>query len=76
MASVNEPMYTIAMLDLHKLRARREELGLTQEQAAKAAGMSSRQAWNNVESGRQSPTLETLDRIAKALKMKARDLVK
>ena len=63
-------------LDLEKIRQLRERKGLTQEAAAKLAGFRSRQAWNNIESGRQSPRLDTLERIAAALGVKARDLLK
>jgi transcriptional regulator with XRE-family HTH domain len=64
------------VLDLQKIRQLRDALGLTQDQAARRAGMNSRQAWNNIESGRQSPTLSTLARIAKALKVRPRELLK
>jgi transcriptional regulator with XRE-family HTH domain len=64
------------VLDLQKIRQLRDALGLTQDQAARRAGMNSRQAWNNIESGRQSPTLSTLARIAKALKVRPRNLLK
>ena len=63
-------------LDTKKLEAARKEAGLTQEEAAKKAGLSSRQAWNNIEGGRVNLTLDTLDRIAKALGVKAKDLLK
>jgi len=64
-------------LDCEKLRRAREKAGLTQEQAAEAAGLSSKQAWNAIERGRQEElTLGTLDRIAAALGVKAKDLLK
>jgi len=63
-------------LDHEKLKALREQLGLTQEAIAERAGFKSRQAWNNLESGRQSGiTLHTLDKIATALGVDARDLL-
>jgi transcriptional regulator with XRE-family HTH domain len=62
--------------DYVKMRELREKRGYTQEQAALRAKMKSKQAWNNVESGRQVPTLETLERIADALGVKAKDLLK
>jgi transcriptional regulator with XRE-family HTH domain len=65
-----------AVLDLEKIKQLREKLGLTQEQAAHRAGFKSRQAWFNIESGGQSPSLATLDKIAAALGVKARDLLK
>lgn len=64
-------------LDRAKLRELRESRGLTMEQAAKLAGMPNRQRWYDVESGRKpNITLDTLDRIAAALGVKARDLLK
>lgn len=59
-----------------KVKRLREKAGLTQEQAAERAGFTSRQAWNNVESGRQEPTLGTLERMAKALGCKPRELIR
>jgi transcriptional regulator with XRE-family HTH domain len=65
------------MLDTDKMRALREKRGLTQDAAATRAGFKSRQAWNNIESGRHATvTLQTLDRIAEALGVKAKDLLK
>ena len=69
-------MYLGNMLDLDKLRRARERKELTQEQAATASGLSSRQAWNNLERGRTDITLSTLGRIAKALGVRAKDLLK
>jgi transcriptional regulator with XRE-family HTH domain len=64
-------------LDVDKIKSLREKLGLTQEAAAERAGFQSRQAWNNIESGRQAKiTLQTLDKIADALGVKAKDLLK
>jgi transcriptional regulator with XRE-family HTH domain len=64
-------------LDLAKLRDLREKAGLTMEQAAKQAGMPSRQRWYEVESGtKPNVTIETLDRMARALGVSARDLLK
>jgi DNA-binding XRE family transcriptional regulator len=69
--------YNAAMLDIEKLRKLREKAGLSQEDAAKRAGLNSRQAWYNIESGLQANvTMTTLDSLAKALGVKARDLVK
>lgn len=54
-------------LDADKLKAERERLDLTQEEAAKAAGVGSRQRWNDLESGRRkNVSLDTLGRIADA----------
>jgi transcriptional regulator with XRE-family HTH domain len=63
-------------LNLKKLKSRREELGLSQEDAAAEAEMKGRQAWYNIESGRQANvTVETLEKIAKALKVSPCDLL-
>ena len=48
---------------------------MTLDKAAQAAGLASRQAWHVVESGKQSPRLATLERMAKALRVKAKDLL-
>jgi transcriptional regulator with XRE-family HTH domain len=63
-------------VDFAKIKRLREDNKLTQDEAARKAGFKSRQAWNNVERGRQSPTVDTLERIAKALGVKAKDLLK
>lgn len=69
--------YTAEMLDTAKVKARREKIGITQEEAAKRAGLPGRQRWNDIESGRRaSITLDTLDKIAAALSCKAKDLLK
>jgi DNA-binding XRE family transcriptional regulator len=64
-------------LNTDKIRQLRERLKLTQEQAAARAGLPSRQKWNDIERGRQKNlTIETLERVAAALGVKARDLLK
>lgn len=64
-------------LDTAKIRRLRESLKFTQEQAAERAGLASRQHWNNIESGRQvNISLAVLERIAAALGVKAKDLLK
>jgi len=64
-------------LDTNKLKRLRENAGLTQDQAAKLAGMPNRQRWNDIESGRKANvTLSTLDAICSALKCSAQDLLK
>lgn len=64
-------------LDVEKIRRIREKLGITQEQAAAAAGLKGgRQAWNDIESGRRvNLTIETLERIAGALGTRAAELL-
>jgi DNA-binding Xre family transcriptional regulator len=64
-------------LDTDKMRELRLARKLTQAQASEAAGLRGAARWNDIESGRRTNiTLETLDAIAKALKVKARDLLK
>jgi transcriptional regulator with XRE-family HTH domain len=68
------------MLDVDKIKSRRESLGLTLQQAAERAGFSSRQQWHNVESGTagrgEGLRLSTLNAVAKALDCNAKDLLK
>jgi transcriptional regulator with XRE-family HTH domain len=63
-------------LDAKKLRKAREAAGLTQEDAARRARVGSRQRWNDIEHGRRNISLDTLDRIAAALGVSAKDLLK
>jgi transcriptional regulator with XRE-family HTH domain len=66
--------YRSALARLRKsLRARRTELGLTQEAVAELLGMVTRH-YQKIESGQFNVTLETLVRVAKALDMKVKDL--
>lgn len=58
-----------------RIRARREKLGLSQAELAKRAGLS-RGYLIRVEAARQDPTLGTLEKLAKALRVKLADLVK
>jgi transcriptional regulator with XRE-family HTH domain len=53
-----------------KLKALRERRGLTQEQLAEKSGVS-RTYLARLETGRQDPTLSTLEKLAKALGVKA-----
>jgi transcriptional regulator with XRE-family HTH domain len=70
-------MYTAGMLDTERIKARRAELGLSQEAAAARAGLKGRQAWSNIESGYQdNVTLETLGKVAKALEVYPAELLK
>lgn len=63
-------------LDVEKIRAIRTRLGLTQEAAAAAAGIGNRQKWSDIESGRTDVRVSTLDRLAKALRVKPAELLK
>lgn len=65
-------------LDKEKIKALREKLGLTFDQAAKKGGLSGGAGdWWRIEAGkRKNLTLETLDRIAHALGVQAKDLLK
>ena len=66
-----------SMLDVAKIKSLREKRGLTQEQAAEKSGFGTRQRWNDVESGRKSNvSIDTLDKIAATLGVKAKDLLK
>ena len=65
------------VLDTEKMKKLRIKRGLTMTEAAQAAGMSSRQRWYEIESGRLTNiTIDTLNRIAAALGVSARDLLK
>lgn len=61
------------------MRARRKELGLSQSEAAEAAGFSGGASyWSDIESDtgrRGNVTIDTLARIAAALECDARDLL-
>lgn len=64
-------------LDCEKIRKTREALGLSQDEASRRAGFTNRQYWYNIESGlRTNIKLETLEAIARALGVKAKDLLK
>ncbi|MCC7351824.1 MAG: helix-turn-helix transcriptional regulator [Phycisphaerales bacterium] len=65
------------VLDLKKLKALRLQHGLSMDDAARAAGLASRGSWYEIESGRKANiTLETLYKIAHALQVNPRDLLK
>ena len=64
-------------LDIKKIKSLREKKGLSQDQAAAAAGLNDRQAWHRIESGANTNVkLETLERIAAALGVSAKSLIK
>lgn len=56
------------------MRARREELGLTQEQLRLESGIHQRYI-SNVETGKRNPSYGSLRRIAGALQMRTSELV-
>ena len=65
------------LLDLPKIKRLREQAGLSQTQAAEKAGLKSRQRWYQIEGGHiQNIELDTLAALAKALGVKAKDLLK
>lgn len=51
------------------MREKRRELGLTQEQAAEKAGLS-RSNYAHIERGRNEPSIDQMESIAKALNIK------
>lgn len=57
-----------------RIKKRRNELEMTQEDLAEKVGVS-RVYIGYVEQGRNSPSLEILEKIAKALKVRISDLV-
>lgn len=59
-----------------EVKRRRDSLGLTQEQAAKRAGVNGRARWADIETGeRHNVTLSTLYAIARALECRPADLL-
>jgi transcriptional regulator with XRE-family HTH domain len=56
------------------VKARREELGLTQEELASEAGL--HQRWiSNIERGWRNPSLRSLQRLARGLSIQPSDLL-
>ncbi len=67
----------VVPLDFAKIKRLREQLGITQEEAARRAGLANRQAWNHFETGRRTDIrLTQLEGIAAVLGVKAKDLLK
>lgn len=64
------------MVDLRKMKRLRLALGLTMDQAAQKAGFYGRQRWYELESGRRGMGIKTLEKVAKALGVKAAELLK
>lgn len=59
-----------------RVRARRKELGLSQEAVAEAAGMKNYQALARIERGKgENPTLATLRHLAAALQWSVAELI-
>jgi len=58
-----------------RLKTLREKRGWSQRELAKEAGIS-REYLARLETARQDPTLTTLEKLAKALKVKVTELVK
>jgi transcriptional regulator with XRE-family HTH domain len=58
-----------------RIKALREKRGLSQQALADKAGLS-RTYLARLETARQDPTLSTLEKLAKALKVKLPELVK
>jgi predicted transcriptional regulator len=58
-----------------KVRKRRLELKMTQGQLAERTGVT-REYIARLEAGRYDPSLSTIEKLAKALKMKPADLLK
>lgn len=64
-------------LNIEFIRNRREQLKLTQAEAADRAGFSNAQKWSQYETGYiPDPQLSTLEAIAKALRCKVARLLK
>lgn len=64
------------MLNTAFIQSRRDALGLTQEQAAKAAGLGTRTHWHRIESGKRANIeIATLLRISRVLKCSAAELL-
>ncbi len=57
-----------------RIQKQRKELGLTQEDVAYKVGIS-RAYMGYIEQGRNLPSMELLEKIARALKVNLRDLV-
>jgi transcriptional regulator with XRE-family HTH domain len=67
----------MGILDVEKMETLRIALDLSQDEAAKRAGLGSRQRWSDIVNGRrENLTLDTLEGIAKALGTTAKNLLK
>ena len=71
------PMKESVPIDLAKIKALRLKRDFSYADAAAAAGFPRAQQWYKIESGETANvTVATLDKMAKALNVKARDLLK
>lgn len=68
--------YAYGMLDVLKMEERRKKLGISQDEAAKRAGLRGKQQWWNIAQGNGDVLLSTLEKIAAALECKPKDLLK
>jgi len=62
----------LGMIDPQKFKSIRESKGMTTRGLAKQAGVST-ETINAIEHGRRQPTVTTLDKLAKALDVEAKD---
>lgn len=70
MAATTSPQRALGLA----VKARREELGVTQEQLANDSGL--HQRWiSNVETGKRNPSYASLRRLAHALDLTASELI-
>jgi len=70
-------MLPVMPLDIAKIKELRERKGLSLAAAAERAGFKTRQQWYQIESGAVTNLkLESLERIAAALGVRAKDLLK
>lgn len=56
----------------HRIQKRRKDLGITQEELADRVNLS-RTHMGHIEQGRRSPSLEVLNKLAKALRTSPKD---
>lgn len=65
----------MSFVNWEKVKSMRNEMGLTLRQVAEISGLGLHQ-WGNLEAGQvKNPTIETLSRIAKALKCSVGELL-
>lgn len=62
-------------LDIAKVKQRRLELKLSLADAARAAGLNSRQHWYKIENGDSDVKLSVLEAIARVLQVRVVDLL-